>query len=474
MERTKGKKISVNEQKIHDLSALVSRMNLASKLGYQFDGERNLYRALGYPAGELKFDDFFARYVRQDIAKAIIDRPVKATWQGPLEMLESNEKDDTVFEKAWKDLNRKFGIKTRLARVDRLTGIGRYGVLLLGLEDTSNTEGFAKPVTGIRHTLKYLKPFSEKNARINTYEQDVKNPRYGLPLLYELEVSDPAGNTNATVQVHYSRVIHIVYDNLESEVLGTPVLEAVFNRLMDLDKVVGGSGEMFWRNARPGYQGIIDKDYTLTKPMEDDLKNQIDEYDHDLRRMLLNAGIKWEELKQAVEDPSTAVAVILQMISAETGIPVRILTGSERGELASSEDRGEWLSYVQIRREEHAEVRIVRPVVDRFIELGILPKPAVDYSIKWADLFAQSEKARVEIGKSRANAIREYTYSPIAMELLPIDAFLEFCLGFTSDQIALVSEMRKNRDDEELFTLPTAEEEKLLKVKQGKKPIPAA
>ena len=61
MERTKGKKISVNEQKIHDLSALVSRMNLASKLGYQFDGERNLYRALGYPAGELKFDDFFAR-----------------------------------------------------------------------------------------------------------------------------------------------------------------------------------------------------------------------------------------------------------------------------------------------------------------------------------------------------------------------------------------------------------------------------
>ena len=467
MERTKG--VKKEKIPIQVYAELASRMGLASKLGFQFDGDRDIYQALGYPTGELKFDDFFARYVRQDIAKAIIDRPVSATWQGPLELLETNQKENTPFEKAWIDLNRMFGIKTRLSRVDRLTSIGRYGVLLLGLDDVLNTEGLASQVKGGKRALKYLKPFGEKNVSITEYEKDSRNERYGLPKLYEVEMADDNGNVNKTIKVHFSRVIHIVYDNLESEVFGTPVLEPVFNRLMDLDKVVGGDAEMFWKNARPGYQGNIDEGYTMTKPMENDMINQIDEYEHGLRRMMVNAGLKWEALKQEVSDPVNHVAVILQMISSQTGIPVRILTGSERGELASSEDRGEWLSYVQTRREEHSEIRLVRPVVDRFIELGILPTPKDGYTVKWADLFAQSEKARVEIGKARANAIREYTYSPVAMEMMPIDAFLEFCLGFTRDQIELVTEMRNNRDNDEIFQIVAPAEEEIIEKTPTKK-----
>jgi len=253
-------------------------------------------------------------------------------------------------------------------------------------------------------------------------------------------------------------------------VFGTPVLEPVFNRLMDLDKVIGGDAEMFWKNARPGYQGNIADDYTMTKTMEDDLINQADEYEHGLRRMMVNKGVTWEALKQEVSDPSPHVSVILQMISAQTGIPVRILTGSERGELASSQDRGEWLSFVQTRREEHTEIRIVRPVIDRFIELGILPTPKDGYSVKWADLFAQSESARVEIGKARANAIREYfSYGPVVLQALPLDAFFEFCWGLTSDQIELVTEMRNNRDNEEIIELITPEEETIIEKTPMKK-----
>lgn len=60
-------------------SQLVARQMLAAGLGVQqYDGERNLYQALGYPL-YLTFEDYLARYTRQDIAKAIIDRPVKAT-----------------------------------------------------------------------------------------------------------------------------------------------------------------------------------------------------------------------------------------------------------------------------------------------------------------------------------------------------------------------------------------------------------
>jgi hypothetical protein len=221
--------------------------------------------------------------------------------------------------------------------------------------------------------------------------------------------------------------------------MGIPKLEAVFNRLYDLEKLVGGDAEMFWRGARPGYQGNVDKDYTMTQTTKDDLKEQIDEYENGLRRILINEGIDLKELAQQIADPTGHVDMQLTMISAVTGIPKRILSGSERGELASTQDTGEWKTYVQSRREDHAEPHIIRPFTDRLIELKVLPKPkSGDYKVDWLDLFSISEKERVEIGKSRANAIREYTTNPMAESVIPPDAFFEFCLGLSQGQIDLI------------------------------------
>ena len=455
MIRTKeaGKKISDRGQvKTHNnvlQGNIVQRALLASYLGFQaYNGARNVYQALGYPTN-LTFKDYMARYVRQDIAKAIIDRPVKATWQGPLELLEANTPEETVFERSWRDLNRKLGLKTRLARLDRLTGLGHYGILLLGFSDTKEREDFKNPVNGNK-SLVYVHPYSEGSASIKSYVDKTDDPRYGLPEYYDIEISDVKSNNGSTLIVHHSRIIHVTDNSLESDVMGTPTLEAVFNRLMDIEKIVGGDAEMFWRGARPGYHGKLNPEYQLTKETEDDLKEQIDEYEHDLRRFLINEGIDLEALAQQVADPANHLDAQLKMISSETGIPLRILTGSERGELASSEDRSEWLSFVQTRREEYAEPCIMRPLVDRLIEYGILPKPRKDYNVKWADLFAQSEKARVEIGKSRANALREYTSNPMAEAVIPPSAFMEYFLGFTAEQIELVNAIRDKEMEEEV------------------------
>lgn len=461
MERTTDsrKKEPIDGEKrlgVHDMktfSEVVSRYLLAAKMGMQYENNRDLYQALGYPQ-KIGYSDYFLRYTRQDIAKAVIDRPVKATWSGPLELIESNEAKDTEFEKAWKDLDRKLGIKTLLSRLDRLTGIGRYGVLLLGLDDVSNSEGFKNPIIeGGVQELKYIKPFGEQTAVIDTYETDPKNERYGKPLLYSIKIVDLESQRNQLVKIHYSRIIHVTDDNLESDVLGIPRLEAVFNRLMDIEKIVGGDGEMFWRGARPGFHGKVDPDYTMTEDTKTDLLNQLDEYEHNLRRFLINEGVDIENLAQQVADPSNHVDVQIQMISAVTGIPKRILTGSERGELASTQDTGEWLAYIQARREDHAEPRIVRPFVDRLLELNLLPNPAEDYTVVWQDLFSVSEKARVEIGKSRANALREYTSNPIAEAIMPPDAFLEKCMGFTTDEITMIREMRDEQMGEEVMDI---------------------
>jgi hypothetical protein len=470
MERTKHlKSVSTTDTKqIHALaSQLVSRAQLASRLGFQYGGDRDIYRALGYQL-TLTWNDYWSRYGRQDIAKAIIDRPVKATWQGQLELIESEDANKTPFEQAWYDLNKQFKFRSLLSRVDRLTGIGRYGVLLLGLDDVKKTEDFLQPVKlGIRK-LMYVKPFGENSAKIDKYEESPDNPRYGMPLIYSMEVFDVATRGSITVKVHYSRCIHILEDHLESEVLGIPKLEAVYNRLFDLEKLIGGDAEMFWRGARPGYQGKVDSDYQMTQTTKDDLKDQIDEYENNLRRILINEGIELKELAQQISDPSKHVDVQLTMISAVTGIPKRILSGSERGELASGQDANEWKTYVQSRREDHAEPHIIEPFADRLIELGILPKPENGYTVDWLDLFSISEKDRVDIGKSRASAIREYTYSPMAQTIIPPEAFMEFCLGFSQSQIDLVKKMIGAGISEEQKALT-----KEIDEMQPKKEIPA-
>ena len=453
MERTKFNGTDLAErviprtpEQIHVFSELVNRLTLGYKMGVQYEGSRDLYKALGYKE-TLIYRDFYNRYTRQAMAKAIIDRPVMATWSGDLDLIEPEEAEDTEFEEAWDSLDRKLGMKALLSRVDRLTGIGRYGVLLLGLNDVTSPTSFQQPALKSNYKLIYIKPFGEETAKIESYETNPKNERYGKPLFYNINIVDAATQTSQTVKIHYTRIIHITDDNLESDVFGTPRLEPVFNNLMDLDKVTGGDAEMFWRGARPGYHGKLDPEFMATEAFKTKLQDDLDEYEHNLRRFIINEGVDLKALEVQISDPTPHVDVILQNISAETGIPKRVLTGTERGELASTQDTTEWLSYVQARREDHAEPRIVRPTVDRFIELGILPKPLHDdYQVKWQDLFSISEKAKVEIGVRRAEALRNYTYNAMAGVIMPPDAFLEKCLGLTADEITLVQKMR----DEEL------------------------
>jgi hypothetical protein len=481
MERTRSNKApTVNRdqllaQRFHALSELTQRVVLSGRYGtQQYGGDRNIYQALGYIDGEVKYTDYLARYQRQDIAKAIIDRPVKAAWQGGVHILEANTTEDTALELAWVKLEKKLELHTKFARADRLASLGQYGVLLLGLDDVKVTEDFVKPVNkGAVKNLVYVKSFGEESAQIDVYEEDTKNPRYGLPKVYSLLVSDIGANTTKTVRVHYTRVVHIAYDCLESDIRGTPILMSVFNRLMDLEKLVGGDAEMFWRGARPGFQGKVDPEYQMTPEAKEDLLAEIDEYEHNLRRILVNEGVDLKALDQQVASPKEHFDVQISCISAVTGIPKRILIGSERGELSSAQDSGEWKEYVQTRREGYLEPCIIRPFIDRCILYGILPKAEKEseYSLQWADLFSMSEKDRVEIGKSRAAALREYATSPMVESIFSPESFMNLCMGLDEAQIELVMRMSKKHQDEEQLLMPPELEEAVATPK--KKPATA-
>jgi len=454
------------ESLIRAYASLVARANLAASLGQSYGGDRDLYEALGYtPQSELVYGTFVQQYRRQDIAKAIIDRPVKVTWSGDITVVETKIDDSTPLELEWQKLWEDLKLKSKFIRLDKLTGLGKYGIFLLGFDDVSNAKQYTRPVRkktknwlkGGRRLL-YVRPLGEASVEIDTWEKDVSNERYGLPLLYSVTLLDGKSNEmTEPLKVHYTRILHIMEGQLESETEGVPRLESVFNRLQDLEKLVGGSAEMFWRGARPGYSGEIAPDHTMSTEDEAALKEQIDEYENNLRRLLINQGVKLSALDMQIANPKDHVDVQLSMISAVTGIPKRILSGSERGELSSSQDSNEWTSYVQGRREEFAEPHIVRPFIDRMIEVGVLPEAKDRYTIEWDDLFSISEKEKVLIGRTRATALREYFVNPITPQLIPLKAFYQFFLGFKRSQVEAITKMkpddayRKIREEDARF-----------------------
>ena len=434
----------------------ITRAGLARQLGMSYGGERDLYEALGYKK-ELVFDDFWNTYRRNSIARAVIDRPAKKSWQGKLEILQGNNVESTPLELAWKQLRDNLNLKSKLSLLDRLSGIGRYGVLLMGLSDVKTKQDWRNPVSG-KVQLLYVRALDEQNAKINQYEDNTENERYGKPKIYNVTVKNIGTGATNTFEVHHSRIIHVMQDNLEDEVHGTPRLEAVYNELQNIEKIAGGSAEMFWRGARPGYQANVDPEFTLTPSIEKDLKGQVNEYEHNLRRILINQGVKMTALESQISDPTSHIEVQIQLISSETGIPKRILLGSERGELASSQDKEAFLSLIQARRDEFIEPCILRPLITRCMEYGVLPK-AQDWSIDWDDLFAPSDKEKADVGKTRSQALKDYMQTPGAMEVVPPKAFFEFFLGLQGQDILLIEEMmdewRQNED------LPQDEQEEL-------------
>jgi hypothetical protein len=361
-------------------------------------------------------------------------------------------------EVAWRKLERDLKIKNKFVRLDKLSSIGDYGVLLLGFSDVKKQEDWTKPVTGKDVELLYVKPLGQNHAKIASYVKRTSNPRYGLVELYNVEFVNPGGlHTHESTTVftaHHSRVLHVTSELLESETSGVPVLMSVWNRLMDLEKLVGGSAEMFWRGARPGYQGVVDENYQMTPKVEAALQDQLDEYEHNLRRVLINEGVELKGLAPQVADPKEHVDIQIQMISSITGIPKRILTGTERGELASGQDITSWYSTVQSRREEHAEQNIVRPFVDKMIELGILPPPSTeDYQIKWKDLFSDSDLSMAEVGRVRATALREFVQNPLAATIMPPEAFMKYFLGMDPDTVEEIQKMSSDMMSSEMMDI---------------------
>lgn len=374
---------------------LLSRGSLIGAHGITFGSDRDLYEVLGYKR-RLRLQDYRERYKRGGIAKRVVNAFPKATWRGEVELIEdSNPETLTAFETAWFELNDRLKVISVIKRADVLAGLGRYAVILIGAP--GNLES-PLPDSG---EISFLQPFAEEEATITKLEENVRDPRFGQPIEYSLKRSQTIGSTVRTREprlVHYTRVIHIPCDGpMDEEMFGDPRLEATWNYFDDLEKIAGGGAEAFFRNVKQALAVIVDKDVKMSQDKIDAMKEQAELLAHNMKRSIGLQGGDIKALNTTVTEFASNLTAILSLIAGTSEIPQRILLGSERGELASTQDRGNWADAVQDRRTQFAEPYALQPAVERFQAIGALPE--VDaYDARWPDM-ENDDKERAELAK---------------------------------------------------------------------------
>jgi len=322
-------------------------------------------------------------------------------------MTKETATDDTLFAKEFSKLaadndfdgdllDDSRSIWHHFHQVDKLCNLGRYAVLVLGFSNGALDE-MVQPGQG--GELLYINALHEGQALINPsgIDQDTSSKRFGLPTYYDIDFNTGRGSQ----QVHYTRVLHI---SNGVGLYGTPALQNVYNRLIDIEKLLSATGEAGWRSisrkviisSRDGYKL---GEATVPVALISDMINGF-------RDVVGIEGADVNVVSGELQDPTGPVSVQVDMIAAGTGIPQRKLMGSERGELASSQDDANWNDLVDARRIRFAEPVIVRAFIRRMVYAGLLPKPKGVY-VDWPSLYEMSDIQKAALAGSVATALTQ-------------------------------------------------------------------
>jgi hypothetical protein len=367
-----------------------------------------MYSVLGYD-DVLTTSKIRARYERGGIAGRIVDAMPKATWREGFQIIEDENPDiSSKFELAVKALDSRLELSAKFMKVDVLASLSTFAVLLIGTADGQLDQPLPKG-NGKPDGIIFLQPYSgggglrgktvrnrtiadDADCLVESYVTDAKDPRYGLPQTYQLRRVN-AADVSAQRVIHHTRILHVAHDTLDDNVYGAPTLERVWNLLDDLDKVTGGGAEAFWLRANQGTALKVDADAALSPDEKAQLKTEVEEWHHQIRRFMVMRKTELQTLGSDVTDFGGPADAILTQIAGAKAIPKRILTGSEMGQLASSQDRENWRDQVHGRQKVEAGPYIIKPFIQRLLDFNYLPQPKIKgvWKIEWPVIDAMTE-----------------------------------------------------------------------------------
>lgn len=433
-------------------NAVLSQARVASLLRFLNPGLDINYEAR-YPADPIPVENYKAMFTRNGVARRVVEIWPEECWIIPPEVYETEDtKNETAFEKTWDELDREFHLLSCLKRVDILSGIGTYGVILVGVGDGKELQ---EPVDGIdpvtgkvsgdrSYELLYLKCFDESCMTINRFETSSQSPRYGMPVMYTVNLEDPQSGTSRSVQVHWTRMVHFADNRFSSEVRGEPRMKPVYNYLLDLRKIGAGSGEMFWRAGMSGHAWGIDPAFStdarsFTDDEKTDMRTALEDYYSGLQRYMFASGLKPYDIAPQLTSPMDYVKVQVQLICITLGIPYRVFQGTEEGKLAGGQDRMAWLERVGGRQNDYVTPRVIRPFVKRLQAYGILPETGEEPLVHWPQRDQPSEMDVAETAVKKTEAMAKYVQGDVNLLMQEKD-YLMSVFGMDEDEADAIGE----------------------------------
>ncbi|HBY1602558.1 TPA: DUF1073 domain-containing protein [Klebsiella aerogenes] len=347
------------------------------------------------------YENLYALYRRGGIAHGAVEKLVGKCWQTNPEIIEGDDADESKVETAWEKNTKKVFTKRlwrAFAEADRRRQVGRYAGILLHINDSRTWD---QPVFRGK-SLKKVTIAWAGSLTVSEWVTDQKSADYGQPKQWKYVESLPNGGTNQRF-VHPDRVF--ILGDYSNDAIG--FLEPAYNAFVSLEKVEGGSGESFLKNAARQLALSFDKtiDFSSLASMYnvsvDELQDRFNEAAREMNRgndvLLALQGADVTSLVSPVSDPGPTYDVNLQTAAAGVDIPTRILVGNQQAERSSTEDQKYFNSRCQSRRVDLAFE--IEDFCDKLIDLKIIDSVS-NKTVIWDDLNEQTGSEKLTNAKT--------------------------------------------------------------------------
>lgn len=472
------------------------------------DPRRDIDDECGFPK-VIRPEDCQDLYDREAIAARVVEVMPNECWQVTPEVYEDEDEEvETEFEQDWKNLCRGlYGernyyedgdgslVYTTLHNLSVQSRICQYGVLLYGFDDglplympvdgmeesnsiarkaskdkkTGQTvldANFKEPRSYEQYSLTvnekkpvkllYLRTFTQVKAQIVQFEANRSSPRYGQPTMYHIMFDESDAGVESTSlgipthgeNVHWTRILHVPADGAVSSSTwcGVSALKPVFNDVLGERKISGGSPEGFWKMC---FTSLVFETLPALganpKINRQQLKETIEEFQNGMQKFMLATGVSAKAISPQVTDPTPHHNLIIERICIKGGYPVRVFKGSERGELASSQDDAAWNDRVAHKQKRRETPHILVPFVNRLIMVGVLREPK-QVKVFWPDITSMSAAEKATVAGSRQTAIGTYVDKGMTI-MTPLD-FWTREMGYSKDEAEAIIEAAEEMQEE--------------------------
>ncbi|MGU8111653.1 anti-CBASS protein Acb1 family protein [Serratia marcescens] len=356
----------------------------------------------GFPE-QITYDNLYSLYRRGGIAHGAVEKLVSKCWQTNPEIIEGDKADEKRAETAWeKKLKPVFTNRLwrAFAEADRRRLVGRYSGILLHIRDNKpwNTE-----VTRGRGLEKVTVAWAG-SLNVSEWDTGLNSQTYGQPKMWQY-TERLSNGASRRVEIHPDRIF--ILGDYTDDAIG--FLEPAYNAFVSLEKVEGGSGESFLKNAARQLALSFDKeiDFSSLASMYgvsvDELQDKFNEAAREMNRgndvLMSLQGADVTSLVSPVSDPSPTYSVNLQTASAGVDIPSRILVGNQQAERSSTEDQKYMNGRCQSRRGDLSFE--IEDFCDKLIDLRIIDSVG-QKTVIWDDLNQQTRAERLADSKAMA------------------------------------------------------------------------